>query len=69
MTESLGLLISEYPKMEERALEEEDNWSLDVCWDIQDLEERKAAFNHEGVFKDCEDFKDRQKDKSGIAKG
>ena len=26
------------------------------------MEERKAAFNHEGVFKDCEDFKDRQKD-------
>jgi hypothetical protein len=48
--------------MEEGALEEDDNWSLDVCGYIQDLEERKAAFNHQGALKDRETLTDKQED-------
>lgn len=45
MAERLDLLISQYPKIEEGTLEEDDKWSLDVCGGMQDLEERKAALN------------------------
>ena len=63
MAERLDLLISPYPKMED------DNWSLDVCGYMQDLEERIASFNHEDVFKDCKVLKDRQEDQLQIATG
>ena len=62
MTERLDLLISQHPKMEEGALEEDDKWSLDVCGYIQDLEERKEAFNHKSTLKDRETEKDKQED-------
>lgn len=61
-------MISQYPEAKEGSLEEDDKWSLDVCGHLQDLEERKAAFNHEGVFKDCTNFKDRQEGQLGIGK-
>ena len=69
MIERLDLLISQYPKTEDGTLEEDDKWSLDVCGDGQDLEDRKAAFNHQGVFTDCKVLKDRQEGQLGIASG
>ena len=69
MIERLDLLISQYPKTGDGTLEEDDKWSLDVCGDVQDLEERNAAFNHEGVFKDCKIFNDRQEGQLGIVSG
>lgn len=52
MTERLDQLITQYPKIADGTSEEDDKWSLDVCGDVQELEERKAAFNQQGVFKD-----------------
>ena len=70
MTERLDLLISQYPKIEEGTLEEDDKWSLDVCGFLQDLEERKAAFNHQTVLKECTILKDGQQEgQLGVVKG
>ena len=58
-------MISQYPKIDEGAQDEDDNWSLDVCGYAQDLEERKAEFNHEGGFRDCEMFKVMREEHKG----